>query len=141
MQQHYIEFYSPGTFVCETNLVACSAWDIEDAKRIASSIMQRHGARPFGFRFITRERSEEELDAKRVAQSPLYYLGGQILTLEDIEARGDPRDHLLLANMRNMGIHKIVENRNSYLFTGALAEGDVVLDFTMPQISEAQGDA
>lgn len=141
MQQHFIEFYSPGTFISETNQVPCKAWDIEEAKQIATSTMQRHGARPFGFRFVTYERSDDELNAHRGKSSGLYYLGGQILTLEEIEARGDPQDEILLRNMRIRGIAKIVENRNSYLFTGPLEEGDEVLDFTMPQIPEASPNA
>lgn len=46
---HFVEFFSPGTLVAESDLRALPAgWDIEAAKQMARDIKQRHGATPEG---------------------------------------------------------------------------------------------
>lgn len=130
MQQHYVIFYSPGTFTAEQTMNPIDAWDVDAAMDAAHFIKERHGAVPYGFRFITRARTEKELDAKEVARSNFYYLGGRIETIEDVERRADPKESVLLSNMRCNRWDRIIVNDNSWRWTQPLQEGDVILDWT-----------
>lgn len=136
ISQHYVTFYSPGTIVAETTSEPVDAWDVEAAVARARTVHERHGATPYGFRFSTRARTDDELDAKQVAQSNFYYLGGRVETLEEIEARADPKESILRGNMRGNGYDRVIVNDNSWRWTQPLQEGDVVLDFTPPARAE-----
>lgn len=127
MKQHFVTFYSPGTFVSEETTKPISEWDIETAIEMSKDIVERYDATPYAFRFITRERSENDLDSHVSEQSSLYYLGGDVFTLEQIEARNNPDDRILIENMKANHWSKVVENRNSWLTVQPLLEGEVVL--------------
>lgn len=129
MQQHFVTFFSPGTFVAEASEVPISAWDPEIAKKIARGIKERHGATPYGFRFTTRSRKESDLDSQVSARSPMYFLGGKVETLEEVEARATKEDQILLSNMRGNGHKRIVTNNNFWRWIRPLEESDVVLEF------------
>ena len=129
MQQHYVHFLSPGTFVSEENIEPVDSWDVEAAQERAHSILQRHNATPYGFVFTTRSRGPDDLDSKESARSGIYYLGGRIETLAEVEMRNDPKESILRTNMRNNGIDRIIINDNSWRFTTGLRESDVVLDW------------
>jgi hypothetical protein len=73
MKKHFVTFYSPGTMVAETTEKPIASWNIKTAKQMASSIRERHGACPYGFRFTTRSRKANELDSK-VIKNKLYVL-------------------------------------------------------------------
>lgn len=128
MEKHFVSFYSPGTFVSEETTKPIDAWDVEAAVLMASEIKERYGAKPYGFRFSTRSRSDADLDSKVIKSSGIYYLGGKVMTLAEVEARNDPKDRILLSNMRGNHYDRIVVNDNSWRFTAALNEGDVVLN-------------
>lgn len=130
MQQHYVTFYSPGTFVSEESCEKIDSWDVEAATERARHVLERHNATPYGFRFTTRSRGPDDLDAKQTAKSPFYWLGGRVETLADVEARNDPNEHILRSNMRNNDIARVIINDNSWRFTGTMSDDDVVLDFT-----------
>jgi hypothetical protein len=132
IQKHFVEFYSPGTFVSECTTREIGSWDVEAAKAMADNISERYGATPYGFRFVTRERSDDDLDSKPTAKSCLYYLGGKIETRDEVEARNDPTERILRENVRRNGIERIIVNTNSWRFTAALKEGDIVLDYAPP---------
>lgn len=138
MEKHYVEFYSPGTFTPEVTAKEIPSWDVELAKKIAGDIHERHGARPFGFRFFTRTRDAHELDSRRTADSGTYYLGGRVETIEDVRRRADPREEILLGNMERNGIDRIIINSNSWVFTGEFRDGDTLLDFAFPPRAEAE---
>jgi hypothetical protein len=129
MQQHYVTYLSPGTFVSEQTTNPIDAWDVEAAADAAHFIKERHGAVPYGFYFTTRARNDDELDAKEVARSSMYYLGGRIETREEVEARNDPKENILRANMRCNGVERIIVNDNSWRFITGLKSTDVVLDW------------
>ncbi len=132
MQRNFVVFYSPGTFFSESTTKPVDTWDVDVAVKMASDICERYNSRPYGFRFVTRKRGDMDLDSKEVAESPLYYLGGRIETLAEIEARNDPKEDILRSNMRNNGYDRVVINDNSWRFTGPLKPGDVVLDVQLP---------
>lgn len=136
MRQKFVIFFSPGTFFSEQTELPIFSHDVSKAIEMAHSIVERYGARPYGFVFTTRERKDDELDSKEVYRSGVYYLGGRILTLAEVEARNDPKDEILLSNMRCNGFDRIVENRNSWLSTQPFREGDVLLDVTLKTLPE-----
>ena len=128
MKKHYVTFYSPGTLVAEQTTKEIDSWDTDKAIEMAKGIQERHGAIPYGFIFTTRERSEADFDSKQTEHSGMYYLGGKVFTLEDIKARNNPDDHILISNMQNNGYDRVVENNNSWRWTQPLNESDVVLN-------------
>src|SRR5580765_847001 len=100
MQQNFVTFYSPGTLFPEETTKPIDSWDVDKAIEMARTITERHSAKPYGFRFITRGRGERDLDSKVTNTSGVYYLGGKVLTLADVEARNDPKEEILRNNMR-----------------------------------------
>src|SRR5690606_2292573 len=128
MKRHFVTFYSPGTFVAETTTKPIASWDTALAVEMARKITERHSARPYGFRFTTRKREDDELDSRVVEQSPMYFLGGRIETIEEVEARNDPNEEILRSNMRGNGWNRIIVNDNSWRVRQPLKDDDVVLD-------------
>ncbi len=129
MKKHFVTFYSPGTFVAEDTTKPIDSWDVEKAKEIARDIRERYDAKPYGFRFLTRERGDDDLDSKVVATSNLYYLGGKVETLAEVKARATADDRILIANMEGNGHDRIITNTNSWRWTQPLQSDDVVLEW------------
>lgn len=129
MKKHFVEFLSPGTFTSEVTEKAIDNWDVEQAKKMARNIKERHGATPYGFRFITRERKNTDLDSKVSKVSGIYYLGGKVETLAQVKARGRKDEEILICNMENNGYDKIIVNTNSYKSTFPLYKEDIVLSW------------
>ncbi len=127
--KHFVTFYSPGTFVSEQTTKEIESWDTDLAMYIADEITERYSATPYGFRFSTRENDGTSLDSKETKSSNFYWLGGRIETLEEVEARNDPKEVILLSNMRNNGYDRIVVNDNSWRFTGPMGKDDVILPY------------
>lgn len=128
MKKHFVTFYSPGTFVSETDEQEIDSWDVAKAVEMSKKIDQRYGAKPYGFRFSTKSRGQKDLNSKVSNSSGLYYLGGEIFTIDDIRKRNRADEKILLSNMECNGYDRIVVNNNSYRFTGPLEKDDVVLD-------------
>lgn len=72
VQQHFVTFFSPGTFVAEDRTEPIESWDVEAAVTRARNIKERHGATPYGFRFTTRSRGPLDLDSKELVRSTLW---------------------------------------------------------------------
>ncbi len=128
MKKNFVTFYSPGSFVSETTTKDIDNWNVAQAEAMACEIEERHGAKPYGFRFETKSRGDNDLDSKVTDTSPMYYLGGEVLTLEDVKAKNDPNDRLLISNMECNGYDKIIVNNNSWKFTAPLNRDDIVLN-------------
>ncbi len=129
MKKHFVIFFSPGTFMAEQTEKPIDEWDVQAATEMARKIKERYRATPYGFCFTTRERKEEELDSQEIKRSGMYYLGGKILTVEDLKARNDPKETILISNMECNQWEKIVENCNSWKWVQPLRKDDTVLDF------------
>ncbi len=110
MTKHFVTFFSPGTIFSETSRKSIDSWDVDAAVKMAADIVERHGARPYGFRFTTRELGESDLDSHESAHSGIYFLGGELLTLADVEARNDPEDSTLLSNMRGNNYARVIRH-------------------------------
>ena len=141
VQQHFCTFYSPGTFVSEQTTIPVERWDVEAAKLAAIAIVERHGATPYGFRFSTRGRGAHDLDSKEIDSSGLYWLGGTVRTLAEVEADNLPDESILRSNMRGNNYAAVVTNDNSWRFTAPLNDGDTVLDWTPPKRDAAENTA
>lgn len=129
MQKHFVTFYSPGTFVAETTTRPIDSWDVDAAMRMAREIKERHGAVPYGFQFTTRSRDDNDLDSTVSARSNLYYLGGKIVTIDEIRARALPEERTLLRNMEGNNWPRIIVNTNSWKWTQPLNDTDVILEW------------
>lgn len=132
MQKHFVTFLSPGTFVSEQSTLPIDSWNVDDAVKMAADVCERYGARPYGFRFSTRARADDELDSKEVDTSGIYYLGGTVRTQAEVLAGTDPAEHILRSNVRNNDMKRIIVNTNSWRFTAELRDNDTVLDVTLP---------
>lgn len=133
IEQHFVTFKSPGTFVHEETTLPIEEWKASLAVDMAHGIVERHGSTPFGFVFTTRRREDTELDSKVVATSGLYFLGGEILTLADVKARDDDSDRILISNMERNHIGRVIENRNSWRSTHEMGDEDTVVQFVPKQ--------
>jgi len=128
MEKHFVTFLSPGTLVAESTTKEIDSWDVDRAVEMSAKIKERYGATPYGFYFTTRARGPEDFESREVNKSGIYYLGGEVLTLADIEAQNDPKNDILISNMRGNGWDRIVINNNSYKWAQPLQKTDVVLD-------------
>jgi len=131
LEQHFVTFLSPGTFVNEETTKPIESWNVNEAATMARDIVERYNATPFAFQFSTRRRNDDELDSKTVATSGRYFLGGTILTLEQVKARNNPKDRVLISNMECNGWDRIVENGNSWKSVSPLGPDDTVLEFAI----------
>ncbi len=131
MQKHFVTFYSPGTLFHEETTKEIGAWDVEQAVEMAKGIIERYNSKPFGFRFKTIDKTGADWSVitETIGESPMHYLGGEILTLEEIEARNDPKDEILISNMKGNDWNRIIQNKNSWLITQPFLDGDLLIDF------------
>lgn len=127
MKQHFITFYSPGTLIAEQTTKPIPSWDIEQAITLAATITERYGAKPYGFQFSTRSRTESELDSSEVARSPMHYMNCHVESLEEIKARQDPNDRILISNMQCNGWNRVVRTKEGWRWTQPLLDKDVVI--------------
>lgn len=135
--KHHVVFRSPGTFFHEESSRPIASWDTKVAAWMAKEITERHGARPFGFYFVTNIEADPipdgaggtlNVEPKKIAESGMYFLGGKLRRLDDVEAENKEDEHILRSNMRGNGMHIVVENRNSYRSTNPFGEKDVIVD-------------
>ena len=130
MIKHFVVFLSPGTFFSEDISKKIEDWNVDVAIEMSYAIKERYGATPYGFYFITRERGPDDLDSKITKKSNMYYLGGEVFTLKQLQEINDPDQRILRDNMKINNWDKIIVNTNSWRWTQPLLEGDVVLEYT-----------
>lgn len=133
MHTHYVTFMSPGTFVSEETSKEIYAWSTVEAAKMAKDIDERHGARPYGFKFSTRithdpvpdgEGGMLDVQSKLVKKSGVYYINGSLIRFDDV-----PEDQSIMRdNMRFNDYPLTVETRNSYRHTGYFSEKDIIVD-------------
>jgi len=127
MKQHFVTFYSPGTFVAEQTTKKIDSWDVETAISMAKEIKERYNALPYGFQFTTRDRGENDLDSHETESSPFYYLGGKVYTIKELKKIGNPADSILISNMECNKWEKVIVSTNSWKWTQPLKDTDIVL--------------
>lgn len=138
MRNHYVTFYSPGTLFSESTTKPIAAWDAAIAVQMSEKVTERYGARPYAFKFLTRveadpvpdgEGGKLNVEPRTVEESGMHFLGGTVLTIEDVERRAGDNE-ILLSNMRCNGYLFVVEKIDRFRTTHPLQERDVVVDAT-----------
>jgi hypothetical protein len=128
MKKHFVVFMSPGTFVVEKTTKEIDSWDTNKAIEMSKDIVERHGSKPYGFYFITRERKNDELDSKQVKESNMYYIGGKVKTLKEVKEENDPSNNILISNMECNGWDRVVTTYTPWKWTQPLNDSDIVLE-------------
>lgn len=114
--QIFCNFCSPGTLFTESSSFEVNNQDIHWAINKAKDIIERHGAKPFGFVF-------EDGNGKKL--SKFYYLGGTVKKYEDIP---DTKEYSILKSNLKYNNPVCIENTNSFRFIAAFGENDCVLN-------------
>lgn len=134
MTKIFVEFFSPGSFVAEKDSMPIDSYNIEKACEMSKTITQRYDAKPYGFRFVTRSRGDNDLDSHISDTSAMYYIDGTVLSLEELETRGDPRDRILISNMKSNKWSHVVRTFSPYLWTQPLERGDKIVDSSTGEV-------
>jgi hypothetical protein len=129
IEKDFVTFLSPGTFFNEETTKEIDSWDVDKAIKMSKNITERYDATPYAFYFTTRGRNDFDLDSKRIAESQMYYLGGEVKTLKQIELECNPENDILLQNMRGNGWKKVIINSGNWKGTHPLRDDDVVLEY------------
>ena len=127
MEKHFVTFFSPGTFVAETDVQAIDSWDVGEAQRRVKHVKQRYGAIPYAFQFSTRSRGPDDLDSKVSKTSCTYFVNCKVETRDEVEARNDPKEDILRSNMRINGYDRIATTIEGWKWTQPMGERDVCL--------------
>lgn len=128
-EELFCVFYSPGTFFPETNSVeVASQEDLVGPCARAREIVQRHGAKPYGFVFQ---------DGNGKLLSGMHYLGGKLIMYDDLPY--DDEYNIMRSNMRDSPV--AIENTNSYRFTGQFFDSSILLDPDTGQVIRRGDDA
>jgi hypothetical protein len=120
--QNIVQFYSPGTLIAEVSRIEIASWDVEKAMELARTIKERYNAIPYGFQFLC-------IDGDSLTNSPMYFLNGNVFTIDEVIARNDPSEEILRFNMTVNGIDRIIVNTNSWKTTQTFGKDDVVLEW------------
>ena len=123
--KHFVTFYSPGTFTAEQTTKEIPSWDVDLAVAMMTDIHERHGARPYGFRFTTRKRGPDDFESKQTHQSAFHYVGGKVETLEEVIARNDPAERILRENMKMNDWDRIWTTSHGYRWTQPFQPNDI----------------
>lgn len=128
LEKHFVTFYSPGTFFDEETTKEISSWDINIARELAKNVTERYNARPFGFQFSTRIRGDEDFDSYETNRSPMYYLNATILTKDELIAKNDPKNEILLTNMEHNKWDRVITGIAGFRWAKPLHDNDIILD-------------
>lgn len=103
MIKHYVEFAYPGLFVSET-----------ESRKVKSRTTPSNIPKDsFAYRFYCveeKQSGERTLRSDRFNISGWHYVGGEVLTPEEV-AKKYPNEGILLSNIRNNDIKRIVRTR------------------------------
>ena len=116
-KQLFANFMSPGTFFSESTRVEVPDRDLGGAAVRAKEISERHGAKPYGFRFE---------DGNGSPLSGVHYLTGEIFRRDDVPDTDENR--ITRSNMSDPDSSVIVDNCNSWRFRASFRPGDFVID-------------
>ena len=136
IEQCFVCFSSPGTFVHETTERPIAKWDTVTACEMSRDITERYGAKPFGFTFsrcLVHDPISDgqggllNVQRKEIERSGMHFLGGTLLMLDELENANDPDMRTLRGNMRCNDWPIVIENRNSWRSIQPFDEGDKIV--------------
>lgn len=136
IERHYVKFFSPGTFMSETTVHPIDSWDTRKAVEMAERVVERYGAKPYGFTFLTMLEAEPvgdgrggklKVEPRCLRTSGMHHLGGKIETLDEVEARNSPKENILRLNMAGNGYWIVCVTTNSYRSVQPFDEKDVLV--------------
>lgn len=136
-REHRVTFDSPGSFFAESRTLPIESWSPALAVALADGIVERYGAKPYGFRFSTLltadpvpdgEGGTLKVEPKEVAQSGTHFLGGEVLTFDQLVARDDPKESILRSNMQSNDWPLVLENNNPWRSVQPFPEDACVVD-------------
>lgn len=148
-RQHFVTFMSPGSFFDESSEKPIESWDVKTAVAMAKKVSERHGAKPYGFRFSTRivadaipdgEGGLLDVAPKRVAESGTYFIDGKLRTGEEVIADAKSNEDALRFNMRCNHIAIVCETANSWRHTAEFGQGDSVVSSKTGAVVECGDD-
>lgn len=137
MRKEFVTFYSPGTLFAESTSLPIESRDVALATQKSQDITERYNAKPYGFRFETRivadpvsdgEGGTLHVEPKTVDTSGMYFLNGRLETVDEVEARNDPKEHILLSNMQGNGMWVVCITTNGYKSTQPFTEKDFMVN-------------
>lgn len=137
VRKHYVTFYSPGTFFPETTTKPIEDWDTKIAVEMSKHITERYNARPHSFKFTTQLEAEPisdgeggmlKVEPKEVEKSGLFFIGGTLRNFDEVKKKNDPKESILRSNMECNRMWVIIENCNSWRFTGEFSEDACIVD-------------
>lgn len=137
IEKHQVTFYSPGTFVSESSTYDIESWDTVKAVELSEKVVERYGAKPYGFVFETlltfpNIKSDDgdsfKVQPKVKETSGIHFLGGKLETYDDVVKRNDSKESILRDNMRYNDSWIVCINTNSYRSTIPFGEKDCVVD-------------
>jgi hypothetical protein len=135
IEKHYVEFYSPGTLFSESSCKPIDSWDTKQACEMANSIQKRYNAKPYAFRFTTFLEVQPipygrggmlTVEPKEIAKSALHFLGGKLIRYEEVP--DDDEHSIMRSNMRSNNMPVVIENCNSWKYTGEFGPEDCIVD-------------
>ena len=122
MEEHYVIFYSPGSFVSEVTKKKIDSWDIKKAHEMSKDIVERYNAKPYCFVFET---YDNDILKK---SSGKYHLNSIINTYDDIVYINKSEEEILRMNMIMNSIWVVAINNNSHKHISFFESSDVLLD-------------
>lgn len=114
-----ITFYSPGTFVSETNVEEIEGKNLQEiitnSVLYSKSITQRYGAVPYGFT-VQNEKG-------------IFFLPHMMVeTVDEIKNRKDVKDKILISNMENNHWKSIVTTNQGWKISQPFQDDDCIVD-------------
>lgn len=134
-RENRVEFKSPGTFFHESTVKPIETWDTAVAAQMAKTIVERHGAVPFGFVFhevlVADDIPDGEggfmpVQAKTVRSSSMHYLGGTIMGFSDLDNKYGLTTAQL--NMLSNNYPTVIVVHNGYKSTHPFHNEDFIVD-------------
>jgi hypothetical protein len=137
-REYYAVFLSPGTLFSEQTSKRVDSWDdCAQACELAKTITERYDATPYGFYFETRivadpiddgEGGQLCVEPKIMGNSGVHFLGGQLVTYDEVVERDDPKESIMRSNMADQDQCICCINTNSFRSTMPFKEDAVLLD-------------
>lgn len=139
MRKHQVTFYSPGTLFSESSTYDIDSWDTAKAVELSEKVIERYGAKPYGFAFETIITAKDipdgeggtlKVQSKLAEKSGIHFLGGRLETYDDVVGRNDKKESILRDNMRFNDMWIVCVNDNSWRSTLPFDENCRIVDVT-----------